>query len=270
MNEKNINENLSVVPRKLSLRHRRFGLFLAEKGRRSYFCEVVKFNTMIRHLLTYLSAILLLTSCSAVKNAFQPKQAQTKVVEKPEPVEVRPEYKRVRTSSTASGKTSSNLFQPKEYAETSSPLEMFSLLQFKYAIRLDVPVETLQNKSLYDTIEEWWGTPYRLGGTTHKGIDCSAFVQTLMMGVFALQLPRTAREQKAITEWIPLSDLREGDLVFFNTRGGVSHVGIYLHNNKFVHASTSGGVMISDLNETYWSRKLLGAGRVLQNSSPQP
>ena len=225
---------------------------------------------MIRHLLTYLSAIVLLTSCGVVKNAFQPKQPQTTITKKPEAVEVRPEYKRVRIGSTASGNNPSDLFHPKEYAESSSPLELFSLLQFKYAIKLDVPVETLQNKSLYDRIEEWWGTPYRLGGTTQKGIDCSAFVQTLMLGVFAMQLPRTAREQKETTTWIPLSDLREGDLVFFNTRGGVSHVGVYLRNNKFVHASTSGGVMISDLNETYWSRKLLGAGRVLQNSSPRP
>ena len=90
-----------------------------------------------------------------------------------------------------------------------------------------------------------------------------------MFGVFSLQLPRTAREQKAITTWIPMSDLREGDLVFFNTRGSVSHVGVYLHNNKFVHASTSGGVMISDLNETYWSRKLIGAGR-LAGTIPLP
>lgn len=187
-----------------------------------------------------------------------------------ETVEVRPEYKRVRVGSSVSGKNSSILFHPKEYAESSSPLELFSLSQFKYAIRLDVPVETIQNRPLYDLIDSWWGTPYRLGGSTQNGIDCSAFVQTLMLGVFALQLPRTAREQKESTTWIPLSDLREGDLVFFNTRGGVSHVGVYLRNNKFVHASTSGGVMISDLNETYWSRKLLGAGRVLQNSSPRP
>jgi cell wall-associated NlpC family hydrolase len=186
-----------------------------------------------------------------------------------EPVEVRPEYKRVRTGSATSTQQST-IFQTKDVAFYSSSLELFSLSQFKYAIRLDVPVETIQKKSLYELIDNWWGTPYRLGGTTQKGIDCSAFVQTLMMGVFAMQLPRTAREQKEAASWIPMDDLKEGDLIFFNTRGGVSHVGVYLHNNKFVHASTSGGVMISDLNETYWSRKLLGAGRVLQNSSPKP
>jgi murein DD-endopeptidase / murein LD-carboxypeptidase len=55
--------------------------------------------------------------------------------------------------------------------------------------------------------------------------------------------------------------LKEGDLVFFNTTGGVSHVGVYLQNNKFVHASTSGGVMISDLDESYWAKRFIGIGR---------
>ncbi len=241
--------------------------FLLKRADVATFAPLKKFNTMIRHLLTYLSAILLLTSCSVVKNAFQPKQTSTPSTE--ETNEVRPEYKRAGTGSTKT-KQQTGIFQTKDVATYSSSLELFSLSQFKYAIRLDVPVEIIQNKPLYELIDNWWGTPYRLGGTTQKGIDCSAFVQTLMIGVFAMQLPRTAREQKEMATWIPMDNLKEGDLVFFNTRGSVSHVGVYLHNNKFVHASTSGGVMISDLNETYWSRKLLGAGRVLQNSFPKP
>ncbi len=243
--------------------------FLLKRAVVATFAPLEKFNTMIRHLLTYLSAILLLTSCSAVKNAFQQKQSTTASTTAEEKSDVRPEYKRVRTGSSNSTQQSS-IFQTKDVAKYSSSLELFSISQFRYAIRLDVPVEIIQNKPLYELIDSWWGTPYRLGGTTQKGVDCSSFVQTIMLGVFAMQLPRTAREQKEVSSWIPMTDLKEGDLIFFNTRGSVSHVGIYLHNNKFVHASTSGGVMISDLNETYWSRKLLGAGRVLQNSSPKP
>jgi cell wall-associated NlpC family hydrolase len=223
----------------------------------------------INQTLLYLIVLMLFSSCSAMKNVLQPKQTQSSAqAPSMETVEVKTEKKPVRVKS--SHVNNSGVFSPREAVTGVSQLEMFSVSQFKYAIKLDVPVETLQNKNLYDVIDEWWGTPYRLGGTTQKGIDCSAFVQTLMMGVFATQLPRTARMQKDSAIWIPLDDLREGDLVFFNTRGGVSHVGVYLHNNKFVHASTSAGVMISDLNDTYWSRKLLGAGRVLQNSSPHP
>ncbi len=172
--------------------------------------------------------------------------------------------------STKNSKQSSPDFVTKQVGGFGTPLEMFSINQFKYAIQLNVPVETITNVSLYNLIDEWWSTPYRLGGTTKKGIDCSAFVQTLMLGVFAVQLPRTAREQRSVSTSIEPEELREGDLVFFNTRGGVSHVGVYLHNNKFVHASTSGGVMISDLNEEYWRRKFLGAGRILQSILPRP
>ena len=141
-------------------------------------------------------------------------------------------------------------------------VEKASSLQLKYSILLDTEVEQVQNASLFETIDEWFGTRYRYGGTTKKGIDCSAFVQVMFSSVLGIALPRTAREQYSATRKIEEDEeLMEGDLVFFNTTGGVSHVGIYLQNNKFVHAATSGGVMISDLDESYWAKRFLGAGR---------
>lgn len=134
-------------------------------------------------------------------------------------------------------------------------------LQFRYSIRLNTEVEYLANLSLYRVIDEWWGTPYKIGGITKKGVDCSAFVQNLMTVVYEESLPRTAHEQKAFCREVGKGELKEGDLVFFNTRGGVSHVGVYLHNNRFVHASSSGGVTISDLAEPYWQKRFIGAGR---------
>jgi cell wall-associated NlpC family hydrolase len=78
-----------------------------------------------------------------------------------------------------------------------------------------------------------------------------------------LSISRTCREQYADTRRIKKSQLQEGDLVFFKTRGkSISHVGIYLRNNKFIHASTSSGVMISDLNEDYFDARYAGAGRI--------
>ncbi len=133
--------------------------------------------------------------------------------------------------------------------------------QFKYAILLDVDVEELNNQDLLDYIDSWWGTPYRYGGNSTDGIDCSAFTQGLLSAVYNIEIPRIAREQKKHCVSIKSARLQTGDLVFFNTRGGVSHVGIYLCNNKFVHASTSNGVTISDLDDQYWSRKYVGAGR---------
>lgn len=149
-------------------------------------------------------------------------------------------------------------------------IENATKLQLKYAIHLDVEVELLQNLSLFEKIEEWYGTRYRWGGATKDGIDCSAFVQMMYSHVYHLSLPRTAREQYDSTQRIDLTELKEGDLVFFNTQGGVSHVGIYLHNNKFVHSATSGGVMISDLFESYWSKRYLGSGRLVKIDNPVP
>ena len=125
-------------------------------------------------------------------------------------------------------------------------------------------VEKLNNIPLLEVIDRWWGTKYCLGGKTDNCIDCSAFTQIIMRDVYRIMVPRTSQEQFNTAEKIELEDLREGDLVFFNTGGKeVSHVGVYLLNNKFVHAATSGGVMISDLNDKYWQPRFRGAGRVI-------
>jgi lipoprotein Spr len=145
-------------------------------------------------------------------------------------------------------------------SSNSNKIENVSKVQIKYALLLDTEVEQIQNVNLYSGIDQWLGTRYRLGGCTKDGIDCSALVQILYVTNFGINLPRTAREQYDATKRISRTDLKEGDLVFFNTQGGVSHVGVYLQNNKFVHAS-SGGVTISDLFEPYWERRFIGVGR---------
>lgn len=144
----------------------------------------------------------------------------------------------------------------------ANSIERFSSLQLKYAVMMDITVERLANKMLYDFIESWYGTRYRYGGTGRNGIDCSAFTQTLLSDVFGLSSERTARAQYAASHRIYRENLVEGDLVFFNTRGGVSHVGIYLQNGFFVHASSSKGVMISSLNDSYYDRRFIAGGRI--------
>jgi len=141
-------------------------------------------------------------------------------------------------------------------------MDKISLQQAKYAMMLDVAIESIKNTTLYQFIENWYGTRYRFGGTTKKGIDCSAFADKLLSAVYDLVLPRTAREQYKFCEHISKDDLLEGDLVFFNTRKGVSHVGVYLANGRFVHSSRSQGVMISSLEDNYFARRFIGAGRV--------
>ena len=117
--------------------------------------------------------------------------------------------------------------------------------------------------------ETYIGTPYRYGGTTRNGIDCSAFVRSVFE-TFNMNLPRVSADQAKQGFRISTEEAREGDLVFFATRGGgrVSHVGIVHGRNEdgvltFIHSSTSQGVMISPLNDSYWGKRFLYAKRVL-------
>lgn len=148
--------------------------------------------------------------------------------------------------------------------EASSLIEKLSTLQYKYAMMMNVDLESLKNLSLLGFIDDWFGTKYRLGGTTKRGIDCSALTGALLLAVYGFNMPRTAREQYDATEHIDKDELKEGDLVFFNTHGGVSHVGVYLENDYFVQASTH-GVKISSLDDHYYAKRFICGGRVTRD-----
>ena len=145
-----------------------------------------------------------------------------------------------------------------------SEIEQANWLQLKYSIKMDVAVESITNISLLKKIDEWYGTPYNYGGSTKNGVDCSYFTLDVMQGVFNINLKRTAAEQYEQTSRINWEDLKEGDLIFFKTEGPnkISHVGIYLSNNKFVHSSVRNGVTISDLSDPYYQRTLYSMGRL--------
>lgn len=110
------------------------------------------------------------------------------------------------------------------------------------------------------------GTPYVWGGVTHQGIDCSALTQN-SYGENKVGIPRVSRQQWKTGDPIEYKDLRAGDLIFFNTMGvGVSHVGMVIdsaHGPKFIHASSSHGVMYQDLSKNYYKTRYLGARRVV-------
>lgn len=137
----------------------------------------------------------------------------------------------------------------------------------KYAGMLGVPTKRLTNYNLYQFIDDWYGVSYRRGGCDKDGIDCSAFAQKLYEEVFGINLVRTSIEQfNSCRLKTDIDDLEEGDLVFFRINGKrISHVGVYLMNNYFVHAS-SNGVMISSLAESYWQRCFAGGGSVPKNN----
>jgi lipoprotein Spr len=144
----------------------------------------------------------------------------------------------------------------------STDIEKCNALQFKYAILMEEPVETITNERLISFLESWYGIPYKFGGGDRLGIDCSAFCSLLMDSVYGVVLPRTAKSQYEMGVKVKKDQLKQGDLVFFNTTGGISHVGVFLGNNKFAHAATSAGVMISDLDDMYYKKRFIGASRV--------
>ena len=170
------------------------------------------------------------------------------------------------SSSHKTNTTTSKQVEPE--TEVNTNIEKSDWLQLKYAVMMDATVEKLTNIALLKKMEEWWGTKYCMGGNTKDCIDCSAFTQAILSDVYNTKLPRTAQEQYNLSEKVEPEDIKEGDLVFFHTGGRhsreISHVGIYITNNKFVNASTSGGVTISDLNDPYWRIRYKGAGRVIK------
>ena len=118
---------------------------------------------------------------------------------------------------------------------------------------------------IMDQYADWKGVRYRLGGDTKRGIDCSAFVQRTFREQFGMDLPRSTYEQEDLGKKIQRTKLRAGDLVLFRAGSTGRHVGIYLGNDQFVHASTGSGVMISKLTDNYWNKRYREARRVLTN-----
>ena len=130
--------------------------------------------------------------------------------------------------------------------------------------KLGIEVTSSDNKKLYAAIEDWYGTPYKYGGCSKSGVDCSCFVGNVFKTVYGVALKRSAHDIYE-NNCTPVSKdkLKEGDFVFFtNNNKRVSHVGIYLKDGMFAHSSTSRGVMISKLDNSYWKQHFYKGGRL--------
>ncbi len=134
--------------------------------------------------------------------------------------------------------------------------------QINHIKESELPVLSTLEK-LHLQHDEWKGTPYLLGGLDKDGVDCSGFIYLTFRDRLNINLPRTTRQQAIKGERIDKSSLRTGDLVFFKTgKKKINHVGIYLDNGKFLHASTSKGVIISNLDGLYWTDTYWQARRI--------
>jgi lipoprotein Spr len=148
-------------------------------------------------------------------------------------------------------------------ASNSSAAE-FALAQ-KYATKLNVETSAIKNLKLYNFIEDWYAAPYKYGGKSKTGIDCSGFVIRLYNEVYQNEICCSSQTLYNQVNTIDRDQLREGDLVFFKISSDkITHIGLYLMNQKFVHASSSKGVIISDLQEAYYKKYFYKAGRLKQ------
>jgi lipoprotein Spr len=130
---------------------------------------------------------------------------------------------------------------------------------------MGVAMSATSNMKLFHFVYDWIGTPYRFGGSSRKGIDCSAFTKELYSEVFNMDIQRSSRDIFSMVSPVRRDDLKEGDLVFFKIHSRrISHVGIYLGNNRFAHASSK-GVAISSLDDTYYRRYFYRGGRMLES-----
>jgi cell wall-associated NlpC family hydrolase len=131
--------------------------------------------------------------------------------------------------------------------------------------KLDIKLDSKDNTKLYKEVKGWLGTPYKYAGHSKDGADCSGFVMEVYNSVYNKAIERNSAKifEKNCKE-IDKDDLREGDLVFFNNGNdsNINHVGIYLKQGKFAHASSSRGVVISDLAQNYYVKHFQVAGRV--------
>lgn len=198
----------------------------------------------MRKLFFLLITMTLLSSCSTLKKLAEPSGSH--VSRKP--------ITEIRVSN---GKIEA---RPAETEINNSELA--------YASRkLGFSVERSDDRRLMVESSTWIGVPYRNGGMDRNGVDCSGLVYCLYNSVYGQKIERCSSYDMFNKYCMPVnaSQLKQGDLVFFttdNSDGRIGHSGIYLKNGKFIHASSSKGVIISNLNEQYWSKHWFAGGKV--------
>jgi hypothetical protein len=135
----------------------------------------------------------------------------------------------------------------------------------RYSALLNIRENEIKNEKLYKFIDNWMGVPHRDGGMDKNGVDCSGFTTILEKEIYNRDVPRIASQMAEDIKRKYEEELTEGDLVFFDFNGRkFSHVGVYLANNKFVHASTSKGVIISDLKDPWYYKYFSRGGSIVR------
>jgi cell wall-associated NlpC family hydrolase len=212
------------------------------------------------HGITILcGATILLSSCSSTlktTSSVPPHSAVKPQASSPSPTPVHKQEVVLKKPSLLAPDTT--------LSAPASPIEKrYSAIQLQFAEQIGISPEQVASDSLYSFISEWLNTPYKYAGKSKSGIDCSYFTCTLYKDVFNDTISGSSKTLLQNSKPVKKENLTEGDLVFFKIKKGrVSHVGVYLANNKFVHASVKLGVTISDLNNDYYKKRFFRGGRM--------
>ncbi len=177
------------------------------------------------------------------------------------------------SSCTSIVRFSSDKYKPKEQPNKSTTAsnqkeksnDSDNKTKNKFPQQSNLETSEIRLKILKEA-ENWIGTPYRYGGNSQSGADCSGFVQSVYLTV-GIALPRTSKEQYDYSEAISIGDAQIGDLIFFKRKGKISHVGIISGNGEMIHASSSRGVIRQSIEEYLRSNIYAGSGRVISTIS---
>jgi probable lipoprotein NlpC len=133
----------------------------------------------------------------------------------------------------------------------------------KYARLLNVPPDSIKNVQLYNLIEQYSTTPYKFGGSDLTGVDCSGFSFVIEQLVFGVTIPRSTGQQAKFIQSKSISELKEGDLVFLKLGGaGINHVGVYLQNGYFIHATSNLGIVLDNVNNPDIQERFMECGSI--------
>lgn len=161
-------------------------------------------------------------------------------------------------NACSSSKKTAN--KKEEPASIAAPADWLS----EYSAKMGINLAPNINQQLVNYVADWLGVPYKYGGNSKAGTDCSGFIGNVYPQVYGIPVARTTSALYTMAKPAAVNELKDGDLVFFRINTpSVGHAGIYLCNNYFIHASTSKGVMVSSLDEPYWKKYFVAAGRLV-------
>jgi lipoprotein Spr len=164
----------------------------------------------------------------------------------------------VSTQAKAQGNTDYSSL----YSEINSIIENDTTYIASYFSSYGIDLARIENSELYHESFKWLTTPHKMGGSSKFGIDCSGFAKQLYEKAYGIKMLGGSRDIYPKTSRVAPSELTEGDLLFFKVKSSViTHVGVFLQNRMFIHTSSSQGVMVSSLDDAYWSKYFFSAGR---------